>query len=45
VSSTVRDLVAGSGLRFDDRGFHELRGLPEAVRLYSVSPPSGTPPA
>jgi class 3 adenylate cyclase len=40
VSSTVRDLVAGSGLRFDDRGFHELRGLPEEVRLYSVSPPS-----
>jgi class 3 adenylate cyclase/dienelactone hydrolase len=45
VSSTVRDLVAGSGLRFDDRGFHELRGLPEEVRLYSVSPPSWTPPA
>jgi len=40
LSSTVRDLVAGSGLRFDDRGFHELRGLPEEVRLYSVSPPS-----
>jgi class 3 adenylate cyclase len=36
VSSTVRDLVAGSGLRFDDRGFHALRGLPEEVRLYSA---------
>lgn len=37
VSSTVRDLVAGSGLRFDDRGLHMLRGLPEQVHLYSVA--------
>jgi pimeloyl-ACP methyl ester carboxylesterase len=36
VSSTVKDLVAGSGLRFEDRGIRELKGLPEAVRLYSV---------
>lgn len=36
VSSTVRDLVAGSGLRFDDRGFHELKGVPEQVHLYSA---------
>ena len=36
VSSTVRDLVAGSGLRFQDRGIHELKGLPEALHLYSV---------
>jgi class 3 adenylate cyclase len=36
VSSTVRDLVAGSGLRFDDRGLRDLKGLPEPVRLYSV---------
>ena len=36
VSSTVRDLVAGSGLRFRDRGLHALRGLPEELRLYSV---------
>ena len=36
VSSTVRDLVAGSGLRFRDRGLHELRGLPEKLHLYSV---------
>ena len=36
VSSTVRDLVAGSGLHFDDRGLHELKGLPEQVHLYSA---------
>jgi class 3 adenylate cyclase len=36
VSSTVRDLVAGSGLSFQDRGIHELKGLPEALHLYSV---------
>ena len=34
VSSTVRDLVAGSGLRFKDRGIHALRGVPEEVHLY-----------
>jgi class 3 adenylate cyclase len=36
VSRTVRDLVAGSGLRFGDRGLHSLRGLPEQVHLYTV---------
>jgi class 3 adenylate cyclase/dienelactone hydrolase len=36
VSSTVRDLVAGSGLRFRDRGSHKLRGLPEKLHLYSL---------
>jgi class 3 adenylate cyclase len=36
VSSTVRDLVAGSGLRFEDRGRHVLKGLPEEVQLYTV---------
>jgi class 3 adenylate cyclase len=36
VSSTVRDLVAGSGLRFEDRGTRTLKGLPEEVRLYRV---------
>jgi class 3 adenylate cyclase len=36
VSSTVRDLVAGSGLRFEDRGHHALKGLPEEVRLYTA---------
>ena len=34
VSSTVRDLVAGSGLQFEDRGIHILKGLPENVHLY-----------
>ena len=36
VSSTVKDLVAGSGLRFEDRGDHNLKGIPEAWRLFSV---------
>jgi len=36
VSGTVRDLVAGSGLRFRDRGLHQLRGLPEKLQLYSL---------
>jgi class 3 adenylate cyclase len=36
VSSTVRDLVAGSGLEFDDRGEHELKGVPESKRLFAV---------
>lgn len=43
VSSTVRDLVAGSGLRFQDRGVHALKGLPEAVHLYSVIPAAYAP--
>jgi hypothetical protein len=34
----VRDLVAGSGLRFADRGRHMLRGLPEDVHLYTALP-------
>jgi class 3 adenylate cyclase len=37
VSSTVRDLVAGSDLVFQDRGLHVLQGLPEEIRLYAVS--------
>jgi class 3 adenylate cyclase len=37
VSSTVKDLVAGSGLVFDDRGEHELKGVPERWRLYRVA--------
>jgi class 3 adenylate cyclase len=36
VSSTVRDLVAGSGLRFGDRGIQALKGLPDKMHLYSV---------
>jgi class 3 adenylate cyclase len=36
VSSTVKDLVAGSGLTFEDRGEHELKGVPERWHLYRV---------
>ncbi len=36
VSSTVRDLVAGSGIAFEDAGSHELKGVPEAWKLYRV---------
>ena len=36
VSSTVKDLVAGSGLAFEDRGTHELKGVPGEWRLYAV---------
>ena len=36
-SSTVRDLVAGSGLEFEDRGSHELKGVPGEWRLYAVA--------
>ena len=37
VSSTVKDLVAGSGLRFEDRGMHALKGVPGQWRLYAVT--------
>jgi class 3 adenylate cyclase len=37
VSGTVKDLVVGSGIEFDDRGAHELRGVPGEWRLYAVS--------
>lgn len=36
VSSTVKDLVAGSGLRFVDRGVHALKGVPGEWRLFAV---------
>ena len=36
VSSTVKDLVAGSGLEFEDRGLHELKGIPGEWRLYAA---------
>jgi class 3 adenylate cyclase len=36
VSSTVRDLVAGSGLQFEDRGRHTLKGLPEDLHIYAA---------
>jgi class 3 adenylate cyclase len=37
VSGTVKDLVVGSGIGFEDRGEHELRGVPGEWRLYAVS--------
>lgn len=36
VSSTVKDLVAGSGIEFRDRGMHDLKGLPGGWRLFAV---------
>jgi pimeloyl-ACP methyl ester carboxylesterase len=36
VSSTVKDLVAGSGIEFEDRGTHDLKGVPGEWRLYLV---------
>ena len=44
VSQTVKDLVAGSGLVFEDRGEHELKGVPDRWRLYqwlTSLPPGG----
>ena len=38
VSSTVKDLVAGSGIDFEDRGEHRLKGIPDPWRLFSVVP-------
>jgi class 3 adenylate cyclase len=37
VSSTVKDLVIGSGLSFDDRGEHALKGVPGSWHLYALS--------
>ena len=37
VSSTVRDLVAGSGIAFEDRGVNELKGIPGEWRLFAVA--------
>jgi class 3 adenylate cyclase len=36
VSQTVRDLVAGSGIRFEDRGVHDLKGIPGSWQLFAV---------
>jgi class 3 adenylate cyclase len=38
VSSTVKDLVAGSGLRFEDRGVRPLKGVPGEWRLFAAAP-------
>jgi len=40
VSSTVKDLVAGSGLSFSDTGTHELKGVPGSWRIFRVEPPA-----
>ncbi len=40
VSQTVRDLVAGSGIEFEDRGPHTLRGIPGSSHLYAVLRPA-----
>ena len=37
VSSTVKDLVAGSGIQFEDRGLYRLKGIPEEWRLFAVT--------
>jgi class 3 adenylate cyclase len=39
VSQTVKDLVTGSGISFEDRGLAELKGVPGQWRLYSVASP------
>jgi class 3 adenylate cyclase len=36
VSSTVKDLVVGSGIQFVDRGSHRLKGVPGSWRLFAV---------
>jgi class 3 adenylate cyclase len=38
VSRTVVDLVTGSGIEFDDRGEHDLKGVPGAWHLFAVKP-------
>jgi hypothetical protein len=43
VSRTVKDLVAGSGIEFEDRGDHELKGIPGEWRLYAVQDDHSTP--
>jgi len=44
VSQTVKDLVAGSGLTFEDAGDHELKGVPDRWHLYRVVDPSVADP-
>src|SRR3954447_8570908 len=45
VSRTVKDLVAGSGLAFGDRGAHTLKGVPDEWQLYAVESASTASPA
>ena len=39
VSSTLRDLVIGSGLEFEERGAHQLKGVPGEWHLFAVASP------
>ena len=36
MTQTVKDLVAGSGLRFEEKGEHQLKGVPNPWRLYAA---------
>jgi pimeloyl-ACP methyl ester carboxylesterase len=45
VSSTVKDLVAGSGIAFDERGTHELKGIPGAWNLFALERPGASRPS
>jgi class 3 adenylate cyclase len=38
ISSAVKDLMPKSGIRFMDRGTHQLRGVPKKWRLYRIEP-------
>src|SRR5262249_39456551 len=38
VSQTIKDLTAGAGLHFIDRGEHDLKGVPGPWRLYAATP-------
>ncbi len=42
VSATTRDLLEGSGLAFEDRGEHELKGLSTPRRVFALAPTIGT---
>ena len=41
VTSTVKDLVAGSGIPFEERGAHKLKGIPDEWRLFAADPSAG----
>jgi class 3 adenylate cyclase len=43
VSGTVRDVMTGSSVTFEDRGMHELKGVPEARAIYRVAEVDGKP--
>jgi class 3 adenylate cyclase len=45
VTQTVRDLVSGGGLRFEDRGVHELKGVPGTWTIFGLTASDGEPVA